>query len=114
MAEARVGGLPHEEGSLLGEEDSEEHDTFDKSRQDDGEREDRAGGTGVAAGGFCGFGTKEADADGSTECGCGDGEVPGVKIAGGLSEEFEWHGRILVGCGLPVPTVIAMVELEKC
>lgn len=113
IAEAQTDGPPQKQGQLLSKEDDEEYDTFDKSSQDDRESQDRAGSTWIAAGSFSCLVTKEADADGGTKCCCGDGDVPRFKIAGGLGEEFEWHCLILVSYGLPVPTVFAMVELEK-
>jgi hypothetical protein len=60
---------------LLGEEDREEYDTFDKRCENDRKLEDIAGCTGVAACGFGGFRTENADADGGTDCGKGDVEV---------------------------------------
>jgi len=108
-----MNGPPQKQGQLLSKEDGEEYDTFDKRSQDDRESQDRASGTRIAACGFSCFVTKEADADSGTKCGGGDGDVPSVEIANDLGECFEWHCLNLVSYGLPVPTVFAMVELEK-
>ena len=77
---------PRRETELLGEEDREEHDTFDQSGKNDGEREDVTGSTRVTASSFSSFGTQKTDADSGT-----DGGECNVHVAGQVGEELEWH-----------------------
>lgn len=50
-----------------GKEDREEYDALDKGCQNDGDGQDIACSTGIAAGGFSGFHAEKTDADAGTE-----------------------------------------------
>ncbi len=83
----RVGSTPQDapvEGRLLSKEDREEHDTFDQSGQNDGQRQDVTSSAWIATSGFSSFRTEQADADSSTDSGQSN-----VEITGQFSEDRE-------------------------
>lgn len=72
---SNTSGAARRNARLLSEEDREEHDTFDKSCQNDGQGKDVTSSTWVAASGFSGFRAKKADADCCADSGESNVEV---------------------------------------
>ena len=67
--ERKPAGYPPAGVEELLDENGDEEGTFDERCKNDGEREDRAGCTRVAAGGFSGFRAEESDAESGADGG---------------------------------------------